>query len=47
MGQTASLTQTIGRIRHRQGREAARVWALQRGYDVRWTRDGIQVRPLV
>jgi hypothetical protein len=43
----ASIRQTVGRIRHRRSKEEARVWALQRGYDVRWTRDGIQVRPLV
>jgi hypothetical protein len=43
---TASISQTIGRIKSRNGREAARVWALERGYDVRWTRDGITVKPI-
>ena len=42
-----TIRQTVGRIGHRQGRDIARVWALQRGYAVKWTRDGIKVTPLV
>jgi len=42
-----TIRQTVGRIRHRHGKEAAQVWALQRGYSVRWSKDGIVVKPLV
>ncbi len=42
----ASLKQTIGRIRHRRGKDEARRWAFSRGFDVRWGKDGITVRPL-
>lgn len=42
----ASIRTTVGRIRHRRGKEEARVWALTRGYDVRWTKDGIKITPM-
>lgn len=42
-----TLRQTIGRMRHERGKDAAVTWALSRGYAVRWGRDGLTIRPLV
>ncbi len=46
MSQTATLRQTVGRIRARNGKDAARLWALERGYAVSWDRGSLTVKPL-
>ncbi len=45
MAQTASVRQTVGRIASRQGKEAARIWAAQRGLSVSWKGGALTVKP--
>ena len=42
----SSIRQTVGRIRHKRGKQAAQVWAFERGYAVRWSKDGIKITAL-
>ncbi len=46
MSQTATIRQTVGRIRSRNGKDAARVWAESRGYAVSWKGGALTVKPL-
>jgi hypothetical protein len=43
-----TVRQQVGRIRHQTGsRDVAVTWALQRGWSVKWSKDGLTVKPLV
>jgi hypothetical protein len=42
-----TVKQQVGRIRHTQGRQVAETWALQRGWTVKFSKDGLTVKPLV
>ncbi len=46
MAKNASIRQTIGRIRAQHGKEAARVWAAERGLSVSWKGGALTVKPL-
>ncbi len=41
------LRHRVAVIARREGRPAARVWAAQRGYSVKWSDAGLTVKPLV
>ncbi len=40
------LRHRVALIARREGRPAAKVWAAERGYSVKWDQHGLTVKPL-